>query len=314
MSYNTSDINKLKQQIKQYYSFIKNDGMILTNFAKYLLSKADMNLEQAIINLKDMSIKDIQNKLYDLTLELNTGNEISDIIKIKIDEENKKFNKNKNEIENELKNLNKIHTELLVELSMLDNQMENKKVSNKQMTNILELEINKLEKNKKDLNNDLSLLKDTIDGIYRNEIYDNEYNHDEAHDIIKFPIIHLKNNFNLKNISLNFPIEVKLQENEYIIKHYITMANKNISGSCYDFSSQYDMNKNFYVIYITNYGRLIKSETVMFYISKQNWETSMGRYQCYYYDVCVTPIKNIKDNRLISYTMQTTIEIGRAHV
>ena len=48
------------------------------------------------------------------------------------------------------------------------------------------------------------------------------------------------------------------------------MANKNISGSCYDFSSQYDMNKNFYVIYITNYGRLIKSETVMFYISKQN--------------------------------------------
>ena len=90
MSYNTSDINKLKQQIKQYYSFIKNDGMILTNFAKYLLSKADMNLEQAIINLKDMSIKDIQNKLYDLTLELNTGNEISDIIKIKIDEENKK--------------------------------------------------------------------------------------------------------------------------------------------------------------------------------------------------------------------------------
>ena len=87
MSYNTSDINKLKQQIKQYYSFIKNDGMILTNFAKYLLSKADMNLEQAIINLKDMSIKDIQNKLYDLTLELNTGNEISDIIKIKIDED-----------------------------------------------------------------------------------------------------------------------------------------------------------------------------------------------------------------------------------
>ena len=92
MSYNTSDINKLKQQIKQYYSFIKNDGMILTNFAKYLLSKADMNLEQAIISLKDMSIKDIQNKLYDLTLELNTGNEISDIIKIKIDEENKKLN------------------------------------------------------------------------------------------------------------------------------------------------------------------------------------------------------------------------------
>jgi hypothetical protein len=163
--------------------------------------------------------------------------------------------------------------------------------------------------NKKDeLIKELIAIKDAIDGIYKNELYENEYTLPESKYIIKEPVIHLKDNFNLKNISLNFPILVKLQENEYIINHYIISLNKNTPGWCYDFSSQYDMNKNICIVYITNYGRLIKSESAIFYISKQEWTATMDNRMGYYYDVCVSPIKNIKNNKLISYATQTIVE------
>jgi len=271
MSYNTSDINKLKQQINQYYSFIKNDGMILTNFAKYLLSKADMNLENAVINLKEMSIKDIQNKLYDLTLELNTGNEISDIIKNKIDEENKKLNDKileRNKIYTEIDELTKIQKEIQDELNIMeiskkdyiekiDIEIKNKEISNLEIINKLQLDINILENKKTELNNDLSLLNNTIDGIYRNEIYDNEYTLPESKYIKKEPMIHLdvdkilddlnnescdityisnreiiregndiKNYYNKKLIKINFPINIQLQTDEKIIKIYFICGNE----------------------------------------------------------------------------------------
>lgn len=306
MSYNISDINKLKQQIKQYYSFIKNDGMILTNFAKYLLSKADMNIENAIINLKEMSIKDIQNKLYDLTLELNTGNEITDIIKNKIDEENKKLNdiyktineyvdlyqKYKNAIDIQINKTKKLEEEY-----ELLKDTENKKLEDYKEKFQLLKDINEKE---------LITIKDTIDGIYRNQIYDNEYTFEESKYIKKEPVIHLKDNFNLKNISLNFPILLKLQDDEYITNHYIISSNKNRGGN--DFSSQYDMDKYIFIVYITNYGRLIKSESAIFYISKQEWTATMDNRMGYYYDVCVSSIKNIKNNKLISYATKTKVE------
>ena len=264
MSYNISDINKLKSQIKQYYSFIKNDGMILTNFAKYLLSKTDMNLEQAIINLKDMSIKDIQTKLYELTLELNTLTEISDIIKNKIYEENKKLE-----------------------------DVYSKVVEYKNLHKDLHKKYKKLEEECKSLED---TLEDTIDGIYKNKIYDNEYTFEESKYIIKKPMIHLdvdkvlddiKNkcckinsithkelirNYNGTNsddyrvdikgtIKINFPINIKLNDNENIIKIYYICKNEDIN---IDMNTNYKYMYN--LIYITNYGRIIKTNIIEFFL------------------------------------------------
>ena len=330
MSYNTSDINKLKQQIKQYYSFIKNDGIILTNFAKYLLSKADMNIDNAIINLKEMSIKDIQNKLYDLTLELNTGNEISDIIKNKIDEENKKlidiYKKTKEYVDLYQKYKNAIDiqinkTKKLEEEYELLKDTENKKLEDYKEKFQLLKDINEKE---------LITIKDTIDGIYRNQIYDNEYTFEESKYIIKEPIIHLdvdkilediKNNccdiknicednlkFTCKNtytynhrncnncyyeyrqvhplrcayptfingneiIKLNFPIEYKLNNNEYIIKIFQLNNNDTIDTKVKQIQTDFvsdnngNISNNILIIYITNYGRIIKSHEIKFHNS-----------------------------------------------
>ena len=309
MSYN---INYIKIQIKQHYNFIKNDGLILTNFAKYLLINADMNLENAIINFKDMRIKDIINKLYELTLELNTTNEISDIIKIKLDEENKKIidiKIKKKEIE--IKMYESI--ELCKKYKNISDSMIDKTKILEQAYELLKnTEIKKLEDYKanfqlvKDIHeNELITIKNTIDGIYKNEIYDNEYKFEESKYIIKDPCIHLdvdkiledlQNNccdienicadnlkftcngtltkdhtkyicvsYDYQTINLNFPIEYILNDNEYIIKIFL-VNNNNIS----DLPSQsYHMirtkiQKNIIIIYITNYGRIIKSNEIKF--------------------------------------------------
>ena len=317
MSYNISDINKLKSQIKQYYSFIKNDGIILTNFAKYLLSKTDMNLEQAISSLKEMSIKDIQSKLYDLTLELNTQTEISDIIKNKIDEENKKFNDKileKNKIETEIDELIKIQKDIQEELDIMEiskkeyiekieTEIKNKEISNIKITDKLELDIKELGNKKIDLNNDLSLLKNTIDGIYKNKIYDEEYTFEESKYVKKEPCIHLdvdkiledlkngcceinnicnkdfvfqidrhreQSNYthpydhtNLK-IYFNFPITQIFLDNEYIIKIYHitnTIIEKEWHG--YHNAEKVMDPKINKIVYLTNYGRIIKTDEIM---------------------------------------------------
>ena len=316
MSYNISDINKLKSQIKQYYSFIKNDGMILTNFAKYLLSKTDMNLEQAISSLKDMSIKDIQTKLYDLTLELNTQTEISDIIKNKIDEENKKLK----DVYSKVVEYIDLHKKYK---NAIDSQINKNKKLEEEYKSLEDTELKKINDYKekfqllKDINEkELITIKDTIDGIYKNQIYDNEYTFEESKYIIKKPIIHLRDDFMLKNISLNFPILVKLQENEYVIKHYIMLSNdnkntnKNYNG--YNFSVHYDLNKYIFVQYITNYGRIINSDIAEFHIQRQDLGNSLmgGGHRGYYCDLCVTSIKNINNGKIISYSIDTLIDYG----
>ena len=264
MSYNTSDINKLKEQIKQYFSFIKNDGIILTNFAKYLLSKANMNIENAIIKLKEMSIKDIQNKLYDLTLELNTLNEITDIIKYKIDEENKKLN----DIHSKVLEYVDLHKKYKNDIEIYKNNIDIQINKNKNLENeyilLKNTELKKINNYKeyhkllKEFSEkELNTLKDAIDGIYRNEIYDNEYKFEESKYIKKEPVIHLNvdkiledlksescdisyisnkeiiregidntNYNNKKSIMINFPINIQLQTNEKIIKIYFICGNE----------------------------------------------------------------------------------------
>lgn len=177
---------------------------------------------------------------------------------------------------------------------------------------------------------ELIAIKDAIDGIYKNEIYDNEYTFEESKYIIKEPMIHLdvdkiledlKNSccdirnigekdliyefdntvirdhskckkcfeiytggsgefgphvnrcvnygfrnggMDLKTIAkLNFPIEINLCQDEYIIKTYLLNNNyydSKINGSYYSIPKSYNKSsKIISIIYITNYGRIIKS-------------------------------------------------------
>jgi hypothetical protein len=308
MSYNISDINKLKSQIKQYYSFIKNDGMILTNFAKYLLAKTDMNLEQAIINLKDMSIKDIQTKLYDLTLELNTQTEISDIIKNKIDEENKKLK----DVYSKVVEYVDLHKKYKI---AIDNQINKTKKLEEEYKSLEDTELKKINDYKeyhkllKDTSEkELITIKDTIDGIYKNEIYDNEYTFEESKYIIKEPMIYLKDSFTNGSIDLNFPIINKLQDNEYIIKYYILSPfnNKNDKNNGWSYLESFSIRLNFfkyvYCVYITNYGRILKSDIAEFYIGEEQ-NSSMSNNISYYHQICLKPTKNICNNKYSYYSV-----------
>jgi hypothetical protein len=171
--------------------------------------------------------------------------------------------------------------------------------------------------NKKDeLTKELIAIKDAIDGIYKQELYEDEYNLIESKYIIKEPMIHLdvdkiledlkngcceiKNigednlefnckttyitdhsrcsncyyNFyngnlnrcvnpsfkgNVEIIKLNFPIECKIYDGEYIIR--VFLVNNNITNNiCIQNYRQ--MPKSLSIIYITNYGRIIKSHEI----------------------------------------------------
>jgi len=171
---------------------------------------------------------------------------------------------------------------------------------------------------------ELIAIKDAIDGIYKNEIYDNEYTHFESKYIIKEPMIHLdvdKILEDLKNncceikyitnkelskssnftyiygrnhggyshsIKINFPVNIKLNDNEYIIKLYFICNNVDMYGEHikrnvgvpFDYqqpfidSGSYEYTYN--IIYMTNYSRMIKSNDVKFF--KNNYQNRIQGY------------------------------------
>ena len=171
-------------------------------------------------------------------------------------------------------------------------------------------------------NKELVAIKNAIDGIYKQEIYQDEYNHTESKYIIKEPMIHLKNNFNLKNISLNFPIEIKLQDSEYIIKHYIIMSyGDKINNEYYDgnmgedLSLKYESNKYIYAKYITNYGRILVSDNAEFFITKLDLGSSgMSGHRGYSLQLCLRPTKNIFSNKLGKYSIGCELEYSGDNV
>jgi hypothetical protein len=270
-----SDIKKIKYQIKKYFSFIKNDDIVLTNFAKNLLFTANNDIDQVILNLKNMSIKEVETKLDTLTLELNliNGNDIL-------------VNKNK---------------KLTEENDLL-----------RQHKNIIEKEINVIE-------NKISTLKNTVNNFYKND--DSEYIFKEAKYILKTPILHLDvdkivedltnkcceiENINCNElmrhyvaiydkyarnqywhakdiIKINFPINIKLEADEIIIKIYC-IHKKNIK--LIDYRYVYN------IIYITNYGRMIKTNNIEFFLDNPLYSES-SRSGCGY---MTTPNKETVSN------------------
>ena len=137
---------------------------------------------------------------------------------------------------------------------------------------------------------ELVAIKDAIDGIYKNEIYDNEYTFKESKYIIKEPMIHLdvdkiledlkngccdirninEDDLHLGGYNINFPINKTLMTNEFIIK---ILINKNTIINI-------PKTKIYYLVLITNYGRIIKTDEINFYNKFDCFSGCMGmQYQ-----------------------------------
>jgi hypothetical protein len=171
-------------------------------------------------------------------------------------------------------------------------------------------------------------LQDTIDGVYRNELYEDEFNIPECKYILKEPVIHLNvdkiiedlkaNNCEISNINtniityesqnqfigdhskchhcfanysasslqvcvhnaftqdklkinLNFPIDFKLNTDEFIVKIYVLNGNVFKNDIFNHINTPYKIPTIYSIIYITNFGRFIKSDDLILIPSIYNY-------------------------------------------
>ena len=311
----TTNINNIKKKLKEDYNFIKNDGAILTNIARDLLTENDNDYQKTVEFIDTLSKKDIQNRMQKIMNDLETSGEISSLVKETIKKDTLKLDKLKQSLEgleNEYSELEDSKTELEKSIKDLQDKLELKEI---EITSKIKSDQDKHDSHLASLENiltekkiELVDIQNTLDSVFQNG-YENEFNYLECDYIKKEPVIHLKNNFIIKDISLNFPILEKLEDYEYIIKYYYLNINTpKKDNSFVNFSSQYNFEKCIFVLYITNYGRLIKSNIANFYIGKLDLGTSMGGHRGYYFDVCLNPIINISGNNLVSYSKSIYVE------
>ena len=289
---------EIKKLLKINFNFIKYDGYILDKYIEYLLETNNYILDKTIQYVELLSKKSITDKFVDIIKEYETSKEITDsslaIIQnanLQLQQIQEKHDKLQEKHDKLQENYNTRHAKSIEQLKLI-NDTDNNTIKEYE----LKIEYSKNEIVKKQT--EYNLLQDNINGIFINK---DEYIYKESNDIIKEPVYHLKNNFNVSDMSLNFPILVKLQENEYIIKYYYHTNNtyeKNLRTD----PPFYEYDTHVFILYITNYGRLIKSDVAKFFVNKYEWETNYcglvkGRYDA----LCVHPINNINANSLISY-------------
>ena len=270
---------EIKKLLKINFNFIKYDGYILDKFIEYLLETNNYILDKTIQYVELLSKKSITDKFVDIIKEYETSKEITDsslaIIQnanLQLQQIQEKHDKLQEKHDKLQDNINTINDKSIVQVKLINDTANN---TIKECELRIEYSKNEIVKKQTEYN----LLQDNINGIFRNEIYEDEYIYEESKDIIKEPLYHLKdglkfpqeiniygmegryNNwikYDKKSFYFNFPIDVKLQNNEYIIKYYI-----NLSTSFYNDSIDYIKEPIlYYCLYITNYGRLIKSHVV----------------------------------------------------
>jgi len=258
-------IANIKAKLKEDFSFIKNDGKVLDYLVKELLSENNNELQKTLDFIDTLCKKDLQTRITRIIKELETAGEISLIIKDEIKKDNDKLDKLKQSLKS---------------LKIQINEFEDKKLK-------------------------LKDIKYTYDEFYTNG-YDNDFDYHECEYIRKIPVIHidvdkilkdlLANNCNIYNINkdmflsfneyetktwpikektkikLNYPAITSLQENEHIIKVYII---KDISYTTYDNKINTNIDRKpdtiyskINIIYLSNYGRLIKSNDLL--LSNEN--------------------------------------------
>jgi hypothetical protein len=302
-------IEKVKAELKASYKFIKHDGLILETFATNLLKLNSGDVPKTIEYLETLSKKDILDKLQVIIKELETTKEIVEIIKTSIQVETGKLKDKQAKVDaldketdfikskrDALKSdLIKVKTEQDTTKTEFQKLQESREAISKEK--IIQLEHTK------------TLLQDTIDGVFRNEVYEDEFNIPESKYILKEPSIHLnvdkiiddlglpelfeftkdefilESQYNIDNlpkdhmqqqwalksphgkktVKLNFPINMIFDENEYIIKIFVN--NNRIKQRL----AQYGVlncEYNTYIIYITNYGRIIRSDYIVYDVKK----------------------------------------------
>lgn len=312
-----SDVDKIKKELKTNYNFIKYDGLVLDKFAEYLLQQNSINVVTTIAYLDTLTKKDILDKFYTIIKELETSNEIMYILKNKIQIEELK-----------LKQYSEISTQYESRLSSVKDN------------------IDLLKKQQINLENTNKILLDTINGIYINELYENEYNIPKCDYILEIPqynrskVIYINNqkfldikDFNKfkeelvitssntldyttyidknnplnylktekQEINLNFPINIKFEnDDEYVIKVYFI---NNTKITKHEYSN--------FMIYLTNYGRFIKSDIIVFNKIDVNDSTYNGPSINKTYTI-QSKINNIDNKTLYKYSYEI-MDITRYH-
>ena len=327
-------IAKIKQELKANYKFIKYDGLILETFANNLLKVHSGDVSKTIEYLETLSKKDITDKFISIVKDFETSNEISEIIKSSIQIENEKVKVRQakvNVLDKETDDLLEYKEELEADLAKLKTEQTKITDDFKQICHARETiftdKIKQLEITK-------TTLQDTIDGVYRNELYEDEFNIPECKYILKEPVIHLnvdkiiedlnENNCEISNINaniitfesqnqfigdhrkcqhcfanysasslqvyshnaftqdklkinLNFPIDFKLNNDEFIVKIYVLNGNVFKNDIFNHINTPYKIPTIYSIIYITNFGRFIKSDDLILIPSIYNYrEGSMG--------------------------------------
>lgn len=299
-----TNVDTIKKELKANYKFIKHDGLILETFANNLLKLCNSDVNKTIEYLETLSKKDITDKFICIVKDFETSFEISEIIKssIKVETDKLKVVQAKvNVLGKETDDLLEYKEELEADLAKLKTEQEKITDDFKQ----------KCEDSEKRLEITKDTLQNTIDGVYRNELYEDEFNIPECNYILKEPVIHLDiakiktNSINnllydnltlgevyleynhekdklhsyginqgcyppIKNIDLNFPVNIMLNDNEFIVKVYI--INDADHNKYYHTNQKTNklesriiarntgIKRN--IIYLTNYGRFIKSDGI----------------------------------------------------
>lgn len=314
------NILKIKTKLKEDYNFIKNDGNILINIAKNLLIENDNDLQKTFDFMDTLTKRDIQNRMQKIMNELETAGEISTMMREYVKENIKNETDKLEKIKKTIETLEKKNNELEETVSSLEDEINDLETDKEDLektfdtqTNKLKTEVDVLITTKDSLHAELTEITDNINGVFRKSIYKDEFEYEECDYIIKEPVIHLKTKITIKDISLNFPILEKLQDYEYIIKYYyLNTDSPDKNSDSRNFSSRYNCEKSIFILYITNYGRLIKSDIAYFHIQELDLGNGcMGGHRGYYHDLCLNPITNISGTKLVSYSKTTFVDYNQ---
>jgi len=264
----TTHINNIKKKLKEDYNFIKNDGAVLKNVARDLLTENNNDYQKTIEFIDTLSKKNIYDRMLEMYYELETAGEISLLISETTRQEELKIYNLRLEIDNiehEISVLNNKKQELN-DIDALYNKYYSNRYTNEfnyDNCNYIIKENNYIYLNIDKILDDLTNNTCTINNICKDNlcIY-NEYNK------------YITNGNQYSGLGkgtykLNYPIKILLQENEQIIKIFI---NKDISYKTYEpepvwkkklMIHQIPQPDTLYskinVIYLTNFGRFIKS-------------------------------------------------------
>ena len=185
-------IEKVKAELKASYKFIKHDGLILETFATNLLKLNSGDVPKTIEYLETLSKKDILDKLQVIIKELETTKEIVEIIKTSIQVETGKLKDKQAKVDaldKETDDLLKVRDSLKSDLVKLKIEQDTTKTEFQKLQESREAiskeKIIQLEHTK-------TLLQDTIDGVFRNEVYEDEFNIPEHEYVQSHPLVQLK--------------------------------------------------------------------------------------------------------------------------